>query len=104
VTKPAARIAKRLPGIDAPDIPTRHRYPEMVPVIQLEALADFLDALDGAIKDEGYAATAKPADPLYEATTTTTAPPDAPTSTTSTTTAPSDPMAALDARSAKKGR
>lgn len=57
LTKTAARIAKRLPDIEAPDIPARHRYPDMLPLTQLSALADFLDDLDGAIKDEGYAAT-----------------------------------------------
>jgi hypothetical protein len=60
--KTAQRIAKRLPGIEAPEIPTRHRYPEMLPLVQMESLAGFLDALDERLKDEGYAATATAAD------------------------------------------
>lgn len=62
LVKTASRIAKRLPGVEAPDIPTRHRYPEMLPLIRMEALAGFLDQLDQRLKDEGYSAMAEPKD------------------------------------------
>lgn len=62
LVKTASRIAKRLPGVEAPDIPTRHRYPEMLAMTQMEALAGFLDQLDQRLKDEGYSAVAEPKD------------------------------------------
>jgi hypothetical protein len=51
------RLATRL-GIDGPPEPQRARQPELMRVFQLRAHADFLEALDGAIKDEGYSAAA----------------------------------------------
>lgn len=42
----AGRLAERFPAVQAPQIPTRNRYPEMLPTLQAEAMADFLDALD----------------------------------------------------------
>lgn len=62
LVKTASRIAKRLPGVEAPDIPTRHRYPEMLAMTQMEALAGFLDQLDQRLKDEGYSAMSEPKD------------------------------------------
>lgn len=45
----AGRLADRLPDVDAPEIPTRLRYPEMLPLMQLEAIAGFLDAVEAAV-------------------------------------------------------
>jgi hypothetical protein len=51
------RLAKRL-GIDPPAEPAVARQPELARVYELRSHADFLEALDGAIKDEGYSAVA----------------------------------------------
>lgn len=93
LTKTAARIAKRLPDVGAPEIPSRHRYPDMLALTQLTVLADFLDALDGAIKDEGYAATAKKDDGDTPSDA-----PETPETDEDADRAPDDAMAALDAQ------
>src|SRR5690349_7674549 len=51
------RLSKRL-GIDPPADPEFARNPDLARVYELRAHADFLEALDGAIKDEGYSAAA----------------------------------------------
>jgi hypothetical protein len=51
------RLAKRL-GIDPPADPDLARNPDLARVYELQTDADFLEALDGAIKDEGYSAAA----------------------------------------------
>jgi hypothetical protein len=51
------RLAKRL-GIDPPADPDLARNPDLARVYELQTHADFLEALDGAIKDEGYSAAA----------------------------------------------
>jgi hypothetical protein len=51
------RLSKRL-GIDAPADPAYARQPELARVYELQTHADFLEALDGAIKGEGYSAAA----------------------------------------------
>ena len=51
------RLSKRL-GIAAPADPAYARQPELARVYELQTHADFLEALDGAIKGEGYSAAA----------------------------------------------
>lgn len=51
------RLSKRL-GIDPPTDPEFARQPELQRVFELRTFNDFLEALDGAIKDEGYSAAA----------------------------------------------
>ena len=51
------RLATRL-GINGPADPRRVKQPELTRVFELRSHADFLEALDGAIKDEGYSAAA----------------------------------------------
>jgi len=51
------RLATRL-GIDPAAEPQRAKQPELARVFELRSHADFLEALDGAIKDEGYSAAA----------------------------------------------
>ena len=53
----SGRLSKRL-GIDGPATPRAERNPELARIAELETHADFLEALDGAIKDEGYSAAA----------------------------------------------
>ena len=45
----AGRLSDRFPGVEAPEIPTRLRYPEMLPLVQLEAIGNFLEAVDHAL-------------------------------------------------------
>lgn len=52
----ANRIAKRLPDLPPLDVPVKSHYPEMLPLVQLSAVAEFLDDLDRCLKDEGYSA------------------------------------------------
>src|SRR5690349_18249886 len=51
------RLSKRL-GIDPPADPEFARNPDLARVYELRAHADFLEALDDAIKGEGYSAAA----------------------------------------------
>ena len=51
------RLSKRL-GVDPPADPAFARQPELARVYELQTHADFLEALDGAIKGEGYSAAA----------------------------------------------
>ena len=51
------RLVKRL-GIPEPAEPTYERNPHLAQIRELEAHADFLESLDGAIKGEGYSAAA----------------------------------------------
>ena len=49
------RLVKRL-GIPEPAEPTYERNPQLAQIRELEAHANFLESLDGAIKGEGYSA------------------------------------------------
>ena len=51
------RLATRL-GIDPAADPQRAKQPELARVYELQSHADFLEALDGALKGEGYSAAA----------------------------------------------
>ena len=67
VMQAAGNLAARFPDVEAPDIPRRLRYPEMLPLMQLEAIAGFLDALDGAIGGDPTSADESDADGAQDA-------------------------------------
>lgn len=48
VMQAAGKLAARFPAVEAPEIPTRLRYPELLPLMQMEAVAGFLEALVNA--------------------------------------------------------
>jgi hypothetical protein len=52
VLKASENLAARFPDIETPTIPARHRYTELLPLLRMEAIADFLDALDASMTDE----------------------------------------------------
>ena len=67
VVEAAGRLAARFPDIEPPEVPTRLRYPEMLPLMQLEAIAGFLEAVDGAMGGDGAPADESPADGVQDA-------------------------------------
>ena len=55
LTKTTKKLAKAH-GVDAPEFPLSHRDPAYLPTLQMEAIADFLEALAKSGADSGDAA------------------------------------------------
>ena len=52
LTKATKKLAKAH-GVDAPEFPLHHRDPAYLPTLQMEAMADFLEALAKSDADDG---------------------------------------------------
>jgi hypothetical protein len=60
LTKTTKKLAKAH-GVDAPEFPLSHRDPAYLPTLQMEAIADFLEALAKSGADSGNEPAETPA-------------------------------------------